>query len=283
MPTFDTPEPIFVTLDLSVANVQLVASARTDTVVEVRPTNENEPSDVKAASQVTVEYSGGTLLIKGKNPRLFAALSAKSWSVDLTVELPEGSEVQADSSVGDFRSTGRLGECRFKSSGGHVRLGRTGPLRLNTAAGHVSVEGVAGDAEVTTGSGRIRIGEIDGDATIKNSNGHTEIGTIGGEARVRSANGDITVDRAGGGVDAKTANGAIRVGEVARGSVVLETAMGDLEIGIGGGASAWLDVTTGFGQVRNALDETAKPPEGTGETVEVRAHTGFGDITIHRA
>ena len=57
----------------------------------------------------------------------------------------------------------------------------------------------------------------------------------------------------------------------------------DLEIGIGAGTSAWLDLKTGFGQVRNALDETATPRESTGETVEVRAHTGFGDITIHRA
>lgn len=282
MPTFDTPEPIIVNLDISVANVRFVASERVDTVVEVRPTNENEPSDVKAAKQVRVEYAGGTLLIKGKNPRPFD-FSSKSWSVDLTVELPEGSQVQADASVGDFQSTGRLGECRFKSSTGHARLGPTGPLQLNTSAGHVSVESVAGDAEVTTGSGRIRIGEIKGRATIKNSDGNTDIGTIGGEARVRSANGDIALDRAGGGVNAKTANGAVRVGEVARGSVVLETSNGDLEIGIGAGASAWLDVKTGFGQVRNALDETAKPRESTSETVEVRAHTGFGDITIHRA
>jgi hypothetical protein len=281
MPTFQTPEPIVVNLDISVANVRFVASERTDTAVEVRPTNENEPSDVKAAEQVRVEYSGGTLLIKGKNPRPFD-FSNKSWSVDVTVELPEGSQVEADASVGDFQSTGRLGECRFKSSTGHARLGRTGPLRLNTSAGNVSVEGVAGDAEVSTGSGRIRIGEIEGGAAIKNSNGNTEIGTVGGDARVRSANGDIAVDRAGGGVNAKTANGAIRIGEVARGSVVLETSTGDLEIGIGGGASAWLDVKTGFGQVRNALDETTKPTE-TGETVEVRAHTGFGDITIRRA
>lgn len=282
MPTFETPEPIHVTLDISVANVRFVASERTDTVVEVRPTNEHEPSDVKAAEQVGVDYSGGTLLIKGKNPRPFS-ISTKSWSVDVSVELPEGSQVQAEASVGDFQSTGRLGECRFKFSTGHARLDRTGPLRLNTSAGHVSVEGVAGDAEVTTGSGRIRIGEIEGGATIKNSNGSTDIGTIGGDARVRSANGEIAVDRAGAGMDAKTANGAIRLGEVARGSVVLQTSMGDLDVGIGAGASAWLDVKTNLGQVRNALDETAKPPESPGETVEVRAHTGFGDITIRRA
>jgi DUF4097 and DUF4098 domain-containing protein YvlB len=281
MPTFDTPEPIIVTLDMSVANVRFMASERTDTVVDLRPTDENDASDVKAAEQVRVEYANGTLLIKGKRPR--PHLSPITWSVDLTIELPEGSQVQADAAVGDFQSTGRLGECRFKSSAGQARLDRTGPLRLNMGAGHISVEGVAGDADVTTGTGQIRIGEIDGGATVKNSNGNTTIGTIGGDARIRSANGDITVDRAGGGVDAKTANGTIRVGEVTRGSVVLETSTGDLSIGIASGTAAWLDVKTNFGQVRNALDETATPPASTTETVEVRAHTGFGDVTVHRA
>lgn len=283
MPRFDTPEPITVTLDLSVANVRFVASERTDTVVEISPTDENEPSDVKAAKQVRVEHSGETLLIKGKNPRPFEYLSTKSWSVDVTVELPEGSHVQAEAPVGDLQSTGRLGECRFKTSAGHARLDRTGSLRLNTSAGHVSVEDIAGDAEVTTGSGRIRIGHVGGSATIKNSNGNTDIGTVAGDARLRSANGDIAVGRASSGVNAKTANGSIRLGEATRGSVVLETSTGDLEIGISEGVSAWLDVKTSFGQVRNTLEEIAEPQEKPGETVEVRAHTGFGDITIHRS
>lgn len=282
MPNFDTPEPIIVTLDTGVANVRFAASERTDTVVEVRPTDENDDSDVAAAKQVGVEYSGGTLLIKGTKPRPFD-FSKKSRSIEVTVELPEGSQVQADAVAGDFQSTGRLGESRFKTGAGHARLGQTGPLRLDTGAGNLSVEGVVGNAEMTTGTGQIRIGDIDGNVTIKNSNGHTDIGAIGGEARVRSANGDIALGRAGGGVTAKTANGAIRVGEVARGSVVLETAAGHLGIGIAAGTSAWLDVKTNFGQVRNALDETPNAPEQTGETVEVRAHTGFGDITIHRA
>lgn len=281
MPIFDTPEPITATLDLGAANVRFAASERTDTVVEVHPSDENNDSDVEAAKQVRIEYSGGTLLIKGQRPRAFD-LSKKTRSVEVTVELPEGSRVQADVAAGDVQSTGRLGESRFKTGAGHARLGRTGPLRMNTGAGHIAVEGVAGDAEVTTGTGQIRIGDIDGNVTIKNSNGHTDIGAIGGEARVRSANGDIAIDRASDGVTAKTANGAIRVGEVARGSVVLETAAGHLEVGIAAGTSAWLDVKTNFGKVRSALDETTQPDK-TGETVEVRAHTGFGDITIHRA
>jgi hypothetical protein len=39
MPTFDTPEPIAVTIELVVSYVRITASDRTDTVVEVRPSD----------------------------------------------------------------------------------------------------------------------------------------------------------------------------------------------------------------------------------------------------
>ena len=283
MPTFETPEPISVTLELGVVgDVWISASDRTDTVVEVRPTDESDESDVKAASQVRAEYANGTLLVTGPKARPFD-FSRKTRSVDVSVELPSGSRVSGEVQVGDFRCAGRLGECRFKTSAGDVRLEQTGALRLDTSAGHVVVDRVAGNAEIHTGSGKVTVGEVDGTAVVKNSNGDTEIDAVTGDVRVRSANGAISVDRAGAGVEAKTANGSVRLGEVARGSVVLATSMGDLEVGIAEGTAAWLDADTKFGKMRNLLDSADRRPEEAGETVEVRAHTSFGDITIRRS
>ena len=67
----------------------------------------------------------------------------------------------------------------------------------------------------------------------------------------------------------------------ARGSVVAETATGHIEIAIAGGAAAWLDLHTQYGHVQNALEATERPQLGH-DAVEVRARTGFGDITIRR-
>ncbi len=281
MPKFETPEPISVSLELGVGDVRITASGRTDTVVEVRPSDEADESDVKAAQQVRVDYTTGTLQVTGPKARAFD-FSRKTRSVDVTIELPAGSQVSAEMQVGDFRCAGRLGECRFKTSAGNVRLERTGPLRLDTSAGHVTADGIAGNAEISTGTGKVQIGEVEGTAVVKNSNGDTTIDAVTGDVRVRAANGDITVERAGAGVEAKTANGSIRLGEVARGSVVLETANGDLEVGIAEGTAAWLEVNTKFGHVRNLLDEAA-PPAESDETVEVRGRTSFGDITIRRS
>jgi hypothetical protein len=89
------------------------------------------------------------------------------------------------------------------------------------------------------------------------------------------------VDQARAGVVAKSAHGNIRLGEVVSGSVVLETRVGDVEVGIREGTAAWLDVNTSVGNVHNALD-AAEAPEPSAPTVEVRARTSFGDVLIRR-
>jgi DUF4097 and DUF4098 domain-containing protein YvlB len=281
MQNYETPEPISVTLELSVGVVRITASDRTDTVVELRPSDEADESDVKAAQQVRVDYTNGMLRVTGPKARAFD-FSRKTKSVDVSIELPSGSQVSAKTQVGDFRCAGRLGESRFKTSVGNVWLERTGPLRLDSGAGHLTVDGVAGNAEISTGSGKVQIGEIEGTAVVKSSNGDIMIDAVTGDVRVRTANGEISVERAGAGVDAKTSNGSIRLGEVIRGSVVLGTAMGNLEIGIAEGTAAWLAVNTGFGHVRNLLDNATRP-EDADETVEVRGRTPYGDITIRRS
>ena len=131
MPKYETPEAISVTLELGVGAVRITATDRTDTIVEVRPSDDADESDVKAAQQVRVDYANGVLEVTGPKARVF---TRKIGSVDVAIDLPSGSAVSAEMQVGDFRCAGRLGECGFKTSIGKVRLERTGPLRLHTSA-----------------------------------------------------------------------------------------------------------------------------------------------------
>ncbi|GIE99872.1 hypothetical protein Ari01nite_73370 [Paractinoplanes rishiriensis] len=260
--------------------MQIAASDRADTVVEVRPTDPADQSDVEAAQQVRVDFSNGTLRVTG--PKRTFDFSRKTRSADVSIQLPSGSRVTGGVQAGDVSATGDLGECRFKAAAGNVRVERTGPLRVHTSAGHVTAETVTGNADLSTGSGRIRVGAIEGNAVVKNSNGETTIDAVTGDVRVRAANGEITVGRAGAGVDAKSSNGSIRLGEVVRGQVALGTSMGDLEIGIAEGTAAWLEVNTSFGHVRNLMENATRPGDAD-QTVEVRGTTSYGDITIHRS
>jgi hypothetical protein len=281
MPTFATPEPISVTVAISVGDVRITASDRSDTAVVVGPSDGSKASDLKAAEQTRVEYADGRLLIK--SPRSWKQYTpfGGGESIDVAIELPAGSRFDGEASVADFRCDGRLGECRLTTGVGSIRLDETGPLHVSTGAGSVTVDRAVGRADVT-GSGQVRIREIDGPAVIKNLNGVTWVGEVTNDLRCSAANGDITIDRAGAGVAAKTANGAVRIGEVVRGSVDLGTGYGELEVGIRDGTAALLDVRSQFGSVRSSL-AASDGPATTDQTVEVCARTSFGDIVIRRS
>jgi DUF4097 and DUF4098 domain-containing protein YvlB len=280
MPTFDTPDPIVAVIESVGGHVTINASDRTDTVVDVRPTDESESADVEAAKQTTVEYANGRLTVTAPKTKL-RVIIGRPPSIEVTVELPSGSRVDAKAMTG-IRSTGRLGESTFDSAAGSIRLDETGRLSVRTAAGDISVARSAGNAAVTTSSGKVWLGEIDGKATIKTSNGDITVGEVTGDVRLTTANGDIAIERALATVAAKTAYGNVRVGEVVRGSVVLDTGFGEVDLGVAEGTAAWLDARSKYGSVRSDLEAAAEPGPSD-ETVEVRARTGFGDILVHRS
>ncbi|MFE5915276.1 DUF4097 domain-containing protein [Streptomyces wedmorensis] len=279
MPSFDTPEPISATARVDAGSIQFTAGDRPDTVVEVRPRDPKKDQDVRAADQTEVSYASGTLTIKTPKQRY---LVGRTGTVDVTVELPTGSNVELTGAWAQVIGEGRLGEVRVKTSAGDVRLDTTGPLHLTASHGSITVDRVEGKAEITTSSGSLRVGLVDGPAVLKNSHGTTTVGTATGDLRVSGANGDIDITRAGGSVVATTAHGTLRLGEVTRGKVQLETAYGAIEVGIREGTAAWLDVNSGSGQVRNSLTASESPAE-TEDTVEVRARTRHGNIDIRRA
>ncbi|MFD1147921.1 DUF4097 family beta strand repeat-containing protein [Saccharothrix hoggarensis] len=279
MPSFATPEPISATLDVVAGQARVTATDRDDTVVDVRPSDPDSGLDVKAAEGTTVDFTAGRLTVRTPRSR---GLFGRTGMVDVVVHLPTGSHVTAHGSLADFHAEGELGECRFKTSAGHIRLHRTGALKASTSSGDVAVDHATGRVELSTGSGEVRVGRLDGTGTVKNSNGATRLGEVTGDVRLSAANGDIFVGLAEGDVHAKTANGHIRLTEVARGSVVVETQSGGLEVGIREGTAALLDLRTAAGRVRNELTPSAGPAE-TDERAEVRGRTSLGDILIHRA
>ncbi|MFI6347492.1 DUF4097 family beta strand repeat-containing protein [Streptomyces sp. NPDC050560] len=278
MPSFDTPEAIMVTARVAAGSLQFTADDRADTVVEVLPRDPKKDADVRTAEQTEVGFAGGVLTIGTPKSALFW----RTGVVDVTVALPTGSGIDVTGSWTQVLGEGRLGEVRVKTSTGDVRLDTTGPLRLAASNGSITVDGVEGAAEITTSSGSMRVGFVDGSAVLKNSHGTTTVGAVTGELRVSGANGDIDISRAEGSVTATTAHGALRVGELVRGTAELQTAYGAIEIGVREGTAAWLDASSGAGQVRNTL-ATAETPGKAEETVRVRARTRFGNIDVRRA
>ncbi|GHD93158.1 DUF4097 family beta strand repeat-containing protein [Streptomyces naganishii] len=278
MPSFDTPAPISVTAHVGAGSIRYTAADRPETVVEVRPRDPERDKDVRAAEQTEVTYANGVLTVRTKERRMIGP----SGVVDVTVELPTGSRVDTTGSWTQVLGEGRLGEVRVKTSGGDVRLDVTGPLQLAVSHGSITVDRVEGTAEITASFGSVRVGTVEGSAVLKNSHGTTAVAAALGELRVSGAHGDIDIARAESSVTATTANGTLRVGEVAQGTVQLETSYGAIDIGIREGTAAWLDAGSDHGQVRNTLAASEAPGESE-DTVKIRARTRYGNIDVRRA
>ena len=238
--------------------------------------------DVAAAEQTRVEFAAGRLQIRApKGWKRYTPLGGRE-SIDLQINLPAGSHMRGEADLGAVRCTGRLGELHFKTGLGEIRLDQAGQVELKTGGGDIIVDQVADHAELRTGTGAVQARSIGGSAVVKNGNGDTWIGEVVGELRVSAANGRISVDQAHGAVTAKTANGDVRLSEIASGAVHAQTACGKVDIGVLDGVAAWLDLYTQYGNVQNDLNaaERSEPGEAT---VEVRARSSFGDVTVRRS
>ena len=284
MRSYETEEPIAVSIEMSQGTVHVIAGSRRDTVVAVNPTDRNRSADVEEAAKTTADLANGLLAISTPRNRGIARHVVgwgRSGSIDVTIELPEGSSLTADTGVADFRCVGRLADVDIKTGVGDVRLDQTDILRIRNGVGRVTVERVTGDVDIVAG-GDLTLGDVTGDAGIKNHTGRTTIGRVGGKVSVRSANGAVAIEDSEGEVTVKTANGDVRLGRVTRGSTSLETGFGSIEVGIREGTAAWVDANTKFGKIDNRLSPAGEPSEKT-ETAEIRARTAFGDVLITRA
>lgn len=192
MQKFDTTAPITALVDIPAGRVQFIAADRADTVVEVLPKDASKSRDVKVAEQTTVEYKDGVLRVQAtaKNQIL-----GSSGFIEVTVQLPAGSRVEAKAASAEFRGVGKLGDVTFDGAEGVVKLDEAASLHLTTHAGDVTVGRLGGSSEITTGKGDIRITEA-----------------TGGNLVLRTMAGNVSVDAAAGvsaALDAGTSYGRI--------------------------------------------------------------------------
>ncbi|WP_329278961.1 DUF4097 family beta strand repeat-containing protein [Streptomyces sp. NBC_00691] len=219
MQKFATTAAITTVLDIPAGRIQLIAADRADATVDIRPANAAKGNDVKAAEEVGVEFADGVLRITAAPAK--NKILGDSGSVEVTVQLPSGSRVEAKTAAAEIRGVGRLGDVTVEGAQGTVRLDETEGARLSLLAG------------------------------------------------------DITVGRLGGPAEISTQQGDLRVEEATRGTVVLRTESGAIEVGAAHGVSATLNAGTAYGRVHNALTNT----DGAAAGLNIHATTSYGDIT----
>jgi hypothetical protein len=276
MPTFATPGPIAVTVQVAGAQVRVTASDRADTVVLAEPINAASRSDVKVASKTKVGFADGQLSVKT------TTAGDKSGSVAITIGLPAGSSLAAYLAHSSVHVDGPVGQCELHQASGQVQLDRVDALQANIASGEVAIGHITGRADIDGGAFAMRIGEAAGTVGLSSSGGRAWIGHACADLDLSSGSGDFDIDRADGGITATTASGAIRIGRMTRGQAKLMNGSGNIEVGIGEGTAAAIDASSERGAVHNFVS-----PQGSSDLpdhkVMVHARTRHGDIIIQRA
>ncbi|WP_329623195.1 DUF4097 domain-containing protein [Streptomyces sp. NBC_01255] len=219
MQKFATTAPVSAILDIPAGTIRFIAADQTaGTTVEVLPANAAKSNDVKAAEQVTVAYADGVLRIEAAEPK--SRILGNSGAVEVTVQLPAGSRVEARTAAADFHGVGRLGDVTIESAQGTVKLDETASAHLTLQAGDITVGRLGGPAELRTQKGDITITEA-----------------LGGAVVLRTESGDLEVGAARGvsaTLDAGTAYGRITntlqnsAGSAAELNIHASTAHGDI-------------------------------------------------------
>ena len=210
--------------------------------------------------------------------------SAAAESIDVTIELPTGSQRHRRLGAGRLLRRGRArrvpAQDRRWATSASTRPARSAPRRPTATSPSTASPA---DAELTTGSGDIRVEEIDGD---------------GGDQELQRRHHRRRGDRrpAGEGVERRRHRAA---GHTPRWWPRRPTATcasprsagawscsrprpASSRSASGAGTAAWLDVVTRFGMRAQHPRQRRRARDGR-RPVEVRARTSVGDILIGRA
>ncbi|MFE4695490.1 DUF4097 family beta strand repeat-containing protein [Streptomyces sp. NPDC056738] len=135
-----------------------------------------------------------------------------------------------------------------------VRLPAGSRVEATTASAELRCEGRLGDIAFDGAWRHIRIDQA-ASLHLTASDGDVEVGRLDGPARISTARGDI------------------RIAEAVRGTLTLDTQLGDITVTAAPGVSAALAADTGTGRIANTLKN-----DGT-TALDIHATTARGDIT----
>jgi DUF4097 and DUF4098 domain-containing protein YvlB len=192
-----------------------------------------------------IEQRQDEIVIEVERKKLFG----RGGSYDLVVSAPHGARIDATTASADVDGQGRYGDVEVDSASGDVSFTAVdGRLEVNTASGDVRADSVGDVVRVNSASGDVTLGEIDSDAKIR------------------------------------TASGDIKIRSALRGKIDVTSASGDVEIGIRRGSVVFMDASSMSGDMSSEMDVSDAPPATSdGPTVDFRARTMSGDVTVRRA
>jgi putative adhesin len=284
---FDTDVPLELDVGVTIGRVEIVLEGDSGARVELRhDQGEQQPwvagvnsllswvgerfgdqlgvdpaaSPAEAVRQSRIEKLGNRLVVQAPK-----AWQLRNVALAVTVRAPAGSHIEVRAGAADVTVSGSAGR-----------------VDLLTGSGEIKLDRADGSATVRTGSGGIKLGPTLGGLQLRSGSGNVEASSLAGSATLATGTGDVWLGAVSGEVMARTGSGDLSVADAASGTLDLITGSGEVRVGIRGGTSAEVDLTSSGGRVSSELDVSDTAPEGSVK-LKVRARTGSGNAVVTRA
>jgi DUF4097 and DUF4098 domain-containing protein YvlB len=268
--SFETLGEVTLDIRLPEGTVELeTAAGLTTTEVELDARgNDDEVRELLEDARIELrEQRGGHEVIAHVGDRRRVGFGFwRKVHVRLSIRVPEGANVRAEVASADIRGRGRFGS-----------------VEAEAASGDVEFDQIAAEAKASAASGDVSLQSVGGAATVNTASGDVELGRIDGELSVKTASGDVAVEEAGSRVKVKTASGDQRIAAVTVGTVELQSASGDIKVGIRQGSNVWVDARAMSGDLSSELELEDEAPADDAPLVELRATSMSGDVKVVRA
>ncbi len=188
----------------------------------------------------------------------------RSNGADVTVTVPEGTEIRLATASGDIYVDVDVAAVEANSASGDVRLTNvTGSASIKSASGDIAIENVHARLDVSSASGDVRVRSTAGPASIT------------------TASGDIDIDRANDSLNLKSASGRFDVARFDGGDLRAKSMSGGVRVGIPPRRRLDVDISTLSGSLDNQLPEgDGSPPE---RTIVLDIKTVSGNVTLRGA
>jgi DUF4097 and DUF4098 domain-containing protein YvlB len=256
--TFDTPGPVELSIQLDAGDIEVRASERATTHVEVTGYKEQEPS----IACVPTSDGGYRVTIEHRAKKTWGFSFGRG--VEVRVEVPTGAQLYGSSGAADLEAYGA-----FET------------VEVKTGSGDIEFEDVTGDVHISCGSGDVEGRSVAGHVSVKGASGDIEIGRVGNGITVRSASGDVEIDVLDGDSVITVGSGDIELRDIGTGRVEVRAVAGDVQLGVRGGLGVWLDVSSSSGEVHSSLETPERDDARPDPDLELTVHTVSGDVDVH--
>jgi hypothetical protein len=247
--TFTTPGPVTLDIRIPAGDIEIETDDAAETAVELQARGRDAEA-LESDAEISMRPRGDGYEVRveaGRGRGGFLGLRGGEYRV--RVAAPHGATVKANLASADISGRGRYSD-----------------LDVKVASGDVEFEDVSGEADVNAASGDVQLDRV-------------------GTAKINSASGDVRIDESAKGADVNTASGDVAIDSVVSGDVRINSASGDIEVGIAKGSRLLVDAQTLSGDTSSELDlesgNTIETDEGP--LVELKARSMSGDISIKRA